>query len=299
MPPNTLRRTFAIVVLPILAACSGQASEIVEEPALSCIEQDTGIALPDVVPETSGAAIARRTTSAIWTHNDSGGEPAIVAVDLDGGLLGVVTVTGAVNIDWEDMEVASCDAGSCLYLADVGDNSERRDEVVVYRVPEPLPSDDVTAPADVLRLVLPDGPRDVEAIFVLPGERLYLVTKGRSHPIDVYRYPGELRPDQTVTLERVQSLSASEPSPPDQVTGASASPDGRLVAIRTYSSISLYRVEGEALGGAPVLTQSLRTLGEPQGEAVALDDEQWIVLTSEAARGNAPSMNFIRCPVSD
>lgn len=296
---NTNRFTFALAVLPMVAACRGQASEIVDEPVLACIEQDTGIALPDMVPETSGAAIARRTASAVWTHNDSGGEPAIVAVDLHGRLLGVVTVTGAVNIDWEDMDVASCDDGSCLYLGDVGDNNEQRGEVVVYRVPEPLPSDDVTAQADVFRLVLPDGPRDVEAIFVLPGERLFLVSKGRNHRVDVYRYPGELRPNQTVTLEWVQSLSTSEPSPPDQVTGASASPDGTIVAIRTYSSISLYRVEGEALGGSPVLTQSLHTLGEPQGEAVALDDEQWIVLTSEAARGNAPSMNFIRCPVPD
>jgi hypothetical protein len=283
----------------MLAACSGQASEIVDEAVLSCVELDTGIALPDGVLETSGAAIARRPPAAIWTHNDSGGEPAVVAVGLDGGLLGVVTVAGAVNIDWEDMEVASCDAGSCLYLADIGDNSERRDEVVVYRVPEPLPSDDTTARADVLRLVLPDGPRDAEAIFVLPGERLFLVTKGRSHPTEVYRYPGELRPGQTVTLEWVQSLSASEPSPPDQVTGASASPDGTLVAIRTYTSLSLYRVDGEALQASPVLTQSLLTLREPQGEAVALGDEHWVVLTSEAAQGNAPSMNFIRCPVPD
>lgn len=282
-----------------LAACSGQASEIVEDAPLSCIEEDTGIVLPDVVVETSGAAISRRTPSTIWTHNDSGGEPAIVAVGMDGSLAGVVEVTSAVNLDWEDMDVASCDAGSCLYLADVGDNSEQREEVVVYRVPEPLPSDAATTPADEFRLVLPDGPRDAEAIFVLPGERLFLVTKGRSHAVDVYRYPGDLSAGQTVTLEWVQSLTVSRPSPPDQVTGTSASPDGTVVAVRTYTELSLYRVQGERLQDSPILTQSLRTLGEPQGEAVALGDGHLVVLTSEASFGNAPSMNLIRCPVPD
>jgi hypothetical protein len=91
-------------------------------------------------------------------------------------------------------------------------------------------------------MVLPDGPRDMEALFVLPGEELYFITKGRSHPVTVYRYPPPLRAGETVTLEEVQTLTEGPVAIPYQVTGADASPDGRLVAVRTYESLTFYRM---------------------------------------------------------
>ena len=73
---------------------------------------------------------------------------------------------------------------------------------------------------------LPDGPRDIEALLVLPGERVLVVTKGRNDPVTVYRYPGALRPD-TVTLEEVQRLSDGPRILPRQVTGGAVSRRGR------------------------------------------------------------------------
>ena len=217
------------------------------------------------------------------------------AVDFDGALLGAVAVSGATNLDWEDMGVAACGAGTCLYLADVGDNAENRDEIVVFRVPEPAPADPETADADAFRMVYPDHPRDAEAIFVLPGEALFVVTKGRSEPAELYRYPGALRSDAVVTLERVQSITEKPPSASDMITGAAASLDGRTVAIRTYTDLHLYRVQGSGLEDSPSVTQALGTLGEPQGEAVALGADGLVVLTSEAARGAQAGLSRIRC----
>ena len=35
------------------------------------------------------------------------------------------------------MASAPCGNGSCLYIADIGDNDAKRKEVTIYRVPEP------------------------------------------------------------------------------------------------------------------------------------------------------------------
>lgn len=261
----------------------------------SCIEAAPTVALPGSVPESSGVAFGRRDPSVIWTHNDSGGEARIYAVTPGGDALGDVRVSGAENVDWEDMEIAACQEGSCLYLADVGDNAETRDQVVVYRVPEPAPTDEATAAATVLPMRYPDGPRDAEAIFVLPGEGLHVVSKGRSDPAALYRYPGPLRAGEVVTLEWVRDVTDGRPGPADQVTGASTSPDGTAVALRTYTALHLYAVQDDSLSERPLLSQSLRTLLEPQGEAVGLGEAGLVALTSEAARGSGASLSFIRC----
>ena len=85
---------------------------------------------------------------------------------------------------------------------------------------------------------LPDGPRDIEALLVLPGEDIYVITKGRNGPVAVYRYPSPLRPD-TVNLELVQELSPGARVIPRQVTGGSVSPEGDVLASVSYTHLTL------------------------------------------------------------
>ncbi|HEX9611134.1 MAG TPA: hypothetical protein VF978_04545, partial [Gemmatimonadales bacterium] len=99
--------------------------------------------------ESSGVAVSRTHTGVLWTHNDSGDGPYLYATDLRGGDRGFLRVSGAEAIDWEDMALGPCPLrGTCLYLADTGDNLEVRPSVTVYAVPEPEPP---TGPGDTLR----------------------------------------------------------------------------------------------------------------------------------------------------
>lgn len=261
-----------------------------------CEPVDRGLALPDVLRESSGVAVSRVRPDVIWSHNDSDQAPTLYAVDDAGALLATVGLAGARIRDWEDMAAGSCPAGSCLYVGNMGDNYEERDDLVLYRLPEPAPEDAEGVEVQAFPFALPDGPRDMEALFVLPGEGVYFITKGRSHPVEVYRYPPPLRPD-TVVLERVQFLSSTKRSLPDQITGASASSDGRLVAVRTYRSLRFYRMERGRLheiqeGGLV----NLQPLQESQGEAVGLGPDGLVVLTSEAGpAGGPPGMVVMRC----
>jgi hypothetical protein len=254
--------------------------------------------LPWVIPESSGVVESPARPGVFWTHNDSDGRARIFAVDGEGSLRGTVRVTGARNRDWEDLAAGPCGGGHCLYIADVGDNLERRTDPAIYRVPEPSPGDDATLPADRFPVRFPHGPRDVEAIYLLPGERLFLVTKGRNHRVEVYRVPAPLdRPREPLELERIQRLTRISPALPRHVTGGASTPQGDLVALRTYETLTLYRPDDdgrlEEVSGSRV---NLRHLREPQGEAVAFLPGNRIVLTSETGPlGSRGTIGFLNC----
>jgi hypothetical protein len=272
--------------------------------------QTGAFASPRVV-ESSGIAVSRAHPGVLWTHNDSGDGPYLYATDLQGRDLGFLLVPGAEAIDWEDIALGPCPtrAGSCVYLADTGDNLERRTSVTVYAVPEPDPP---TGPGDTLRttgapavlqLRYPDGAHDVEAIYVSPkGGDLYLVSKGRSGSIGVYRvdraeWSGPA--GVIVRAARVQILDIRPDGGAGRwVTSAAIRPDGRLVAIRTYAEIYLFHPGvGGRLTPARERPCELGALDEPGGgEAIGFLDDGTLVVTSEALRRRAGTIHQVSCP---
>jgi hypothetical protein len=244
--------------------------------------------LPNDVHEASGAAPSRRNAGVFWTHNDSG-EPEVFAIDASGALAGRVRIAGARVEDWEDVAVAPCAGGDCLYIADIGDNRAARANVTVYRVPEPAPGDARSRPAEAIRLAYPDGPHDAEAMFVLDGA-IHIVTKGETGPIALYRAPAGAAPGQAARLERVRELAAAGLKRKDRITGASASPDGRWIAVRTLNSLAIHpaRDFAGARGGA-AREMDLKALNETQGEGVGFASGGAVILTSEGGKKSDPA----------
>jgi len=254
-------------------------------------------ALPGSLQESSGVAWSRSQPGVLFSHNDGGHEPTIYALDLQGSPLGEIPLAGVRNRDWEDIATGKCETGACIYLADVGDNAEVRDRIVLYRVRDSGVYDGLPQVAEAFPMVLPNGPRDMESVFVLPGEEVFFVSKGRSHAVTLYRYPPPLRAGETVTLEAVQTFSDGRLPLPRQVTGADASPDGSVVVIRTYESLSFFHTDSGGLVPVKGGRVALRTINEVQGEAVALGPSGEVVLTSEAALGRAAAMVTLKCGV--
>lgn len=261
--------------------------------------------------ESSGVAVSRAHAGVLWSHNDSGDGPYLYATDLQGRDRGFLLIPGVDAIDWEDMALGPCPtrAGSCIYIADTGDNLEGRPSVRVYAVPEPDPP---TAPGDTLRTTAapavlqfryPDGSHDVEAIFVSPRDSaLYLVTKGRSGSIGVYRVARaewSVPAAAVVRATRLQVLDIRpDPGAGRWVTGAAVRSDGRLVAIRTYGEIYLFHPGvGGRLTPARERACALGGINEPGGgEAIAFLDGATLVVTSEAGRGRAGTIHTLACP---
>ena len=133
--------------------------------------------------EVSGIAASARHPGTLWMHNDSGDRARVAAVAESGETRATYSVTGAAAEDWEDMAVGPGPVAgeSYLYLGDIGDNGADRDDIVVYRIPEPTISgggSHTLAGAEALTLRYPDGARNAEALFVDPSSgELYLIEK--------------------------------------------------------------------------------------------------------------------------
>ncbi len=256
--------------------------------AATCEVVEAGRALPAEVRETSGLAVSATDSSLFWTHNDAGNRAELFGIGGDGRLRERVRVTGATLVDWEDLEAARCGESACLYVGDIGDNDGERVSVTIYRVPEPAAGSSQTAPAEAIRGRYPDGPRDAEALFAAPSGDLYIVTKGRPGPAELYRLRAPQRTQGVATLERVRELFAEPHDPDDRVTAATATPDGRWVGIRTYRALYLYPLE-DLVGTASLQPRvvDLSNLPGRQGEAIAMANDGTVWLSSEAEDDDA------------
>lgn len=285
------------LAIPVLTACGHDANPRRDSAHATfatgespCTTPRRTGALPPELKEASGVTVSRRYPGTLWLHNDSEHGPYIFATDSTGRIWTRVRVEGARNRDWEDIALGTCPAGECIYIADTGNNRLRQVGAGIYRIPEPAPDDTVSATAEYFPVRFPDGPRDVEAMYILPDGSLFLISKGRKHPAELFRYPPPLRPGEAVTLELVQELSDDALPIPYQVTAASATPDGRWVAVRSYSSLQLYRPQpdGTLLPALPPPGITLDPLAEPQGEGVAIEDDGTVFLASEGGPARVP-----------
>lgn len=284
-------RPCTLVILALLTPPAGAAT-LQAGPRVELI--DTAVIATSRLGESSGVAPSHQL-GVFWTINDSGNEPLLLAIDTLGRDRGFVRVSGASNVDWEDLAAGPCliRPAPCLYIADIGDNRRRRSEVRVYRVIEPQPTSDstdtsrVVSVLDTIVLRYPDGPHDAEALAVSPDGMALIITKERAGPPQVFAAglasggPSELRRAGALEM-RGGALVGRE------VTGAALSRDGRLLVVRTYVSLHLFRVSPDGL--APLLDPEGLPIPvvESQGEAVTFAAPNELLLTSErGARGHA------------
>ena len=252
--------------------------------------------------ESSGAAVTPRLPGALWTVSDGGNPTELHLIDTTGALLTTQPLTGVTNTDWEEVALGPCPGGQCLYIADVGDNAERRTEVSIYRLVEPrltgsLPTTLPPRSAEVLRFRYPDGPHDVEAMEVNAAGDVLLITKGRSGGVLLFKLPATSWGQPAVVAERLDSLPiVANGGTGRLVTGAGLSPDGSRLMVRTYRDLYPFAVNPNG---------TLRPLGkptacdilgrEPQGEAVDWLDNERLVLTSERGLMKSGTVFVVRC----
>ena len=257
------------------------------------------------LPESSGAALSRTQPGVLWTINDSGDGPFLYATDTLGRDLGRYELIGAENRDWEEVALGPCPRGTCLYVADTGDNPERRDFARIYRVPEPPAGDSLaerTLPlqgGEALRFTYPDGPHDVEAMFVARDGAVHLISKGRSGSVRQYRLPPAAWGS---TASPIAELLEALPIATDRwrgrlVTGAALAPDGHRVVIRTYREVYRFELgaDGRLTPASPPIACDIAEM-DPRGESIDwLGDGDGLVLTSEGGFGTEGQITLLAC----
>lgn len=249
--------------------------------------------------ESSGIVASRRNPDLFWTHNDSGDGPFLYAFDRRGEKRGVWRVTGAKAYDWEDIAAGpgTQPGQSFLYVGDIGDNGKERQEIIVYRVAEPVitaadadttRSDaQQTEPAEAIRLRYPDGRHDAEALAVHPKNGdLYVITKTRSvTSAAVYKLKAPFSTSAINTLEKVGDIRVPSLLP-GMITGGDISPDGSKITLCDYfNAYEASLADGSSGKFDDIWKQSplIIRLGErQQGEAVCYRlDGRAILATSE------------------
>jgi hypothetical protein len=286
-----VRLTLAMTILSVTA-----------EAQQSC--SVSGQAMPNKdLPEASGVAVSRKSPGVLWSHNDSG-EPVLVAVGTDGATRGRTWVALAAVEDWEDIAVGPCASGSCVYVADVGDNNARRGSLTVYRIPEPALGTERSTRAESMRLTYPDGAKDAEAMVVLPDATVFVVTKGERSGVIVYR-AGVFANGTTARLEPVATIVEGNQRDGvprrERITGADASSDGKWIVLRTLSSVVFYRTADLTKGDVrEVLRFDVSNIRELQGEGVAFGEGETIWLASEGGGSGRPGMfTKLSCKLPD
>lgn len=196
------------------------------------------------VAESSGFACSRQFKGVYYTHNDSGDSARLFRVRLDGTAT-AIPITGASAIDWEDMGIRTSGNSTFLYVADVGDNLLIRTNVRVYRFPEPALNATSVTSFETYTLTYPDGRHNCEALIVDPATGdIYLVTKA-ANQADVYKLVAPTH-GGSYTLSKLGTFFPNTGGGDSGrlVTGASVSPNGRYVVVRTYTGALEFKVNG-------------------------------------------------------
>lgn len=290
-----------MLALGLVAACGGSPERTAAQQTMKPVAARRTAWLGDGLNETSGLAASRTWPGVLWSHNDSGHDAVLFAIDTTGAERARFTLMGAENRDWEDLALGPCPQGTCLYVAETGDNPENNRSAAIYRIPEPDPAMGGLV-RGVERLVFryPDRPRDVEAIYLAPDSSVHLISKGVLSEIAHYRLPPSAWNAQgTVVAERLPmpSLSAGLRR---LVTGAALGRDGTTVMLLTYRD--LWRLtlaaDGALVPSGPLEPCDLTGL-LPQAEAVTwFGEDGTLVLSSEASRGQRAQLMMVRCPWS-
>lgn len=244
------------------------------------------------VCESSGLVRCSADARLLWTHNDSGGAPAIVAIDRQGKIHGVVTIENAANRDWEELTTLQLNGVTWLILADCGNNLLKEQPVTLYFVREPSLTAK-RAPCEFkMDVRFESGARNCEAVTVDPVEqKILFATKVASGRCEVFEMPIPAIKQEESGARLTEPVIARRIAAPELTlaTGMCLSADGRRLVIVNYQRGFEYcRAAGESW--ETVFSRAPKRIDlswrMPQREAVCFDgDDRSLLMTSEARQG--------------
>lgn len=141
------RRTFAIAVLALVLAGLEPAVARAACPTFASSTQVMGH-IPDTsLNELSDLVASTDNPGVFWTEEDSSNPNNVYAINGTGQVVGVFTIQGVKDYDWEDLSIDRRAGTDFLYVGDIGDNKGTRNGGTgaksfprLYRFPEPTVS---------------------------------------------------------------------------------------------------------------------------------------------------------------
>lgn len=209
------------------------------------------------------------------TTNDSGDSARVFVVDPATGETVGVTEIDADSVDVEALAPAGRRA---VWVGDIGDNREVRDEVTVHRVPVAARDLAVGSPTSY-RLAYPDGAHDAESLLATESGRLYVITKSFRGGT-VYRAPATLSRSGVNRLEAVAEVE-------EYATDAALLREGRFAVVRGLGRASVYTFPDFGLVGTFPLPP------QRQGEGLSVGPRDRVRISTE---GVGTTVTEVRLP---
>ena len=312
---STALRTLpiALVTTVALVACEDHAERACGVCTGYGDPVTTGNVASAAVQEASGIAASKRYTDVYYVEDDDpvmeGGLPvSLHAIDDTGRVFGHWSLAGARVGNLEDIDVAACPQGACIYTGDFGNNSGDQSPYPIYRLPEPAidRAGDVVVAAiadyETIWVEYPDGaPRDCEAMAVHPATGdIYLIEKKTGSRAEVFKVPpfppGGSAVDHPLVMTSLGELSLvpDGATPEEQlVVGADIHPCADRMLVRTYGHVYEYTLPpGQPFDGIFATTPTkVRNPGGSESIGYLWDGLGYL----SVPEGATPPVTVVRC----
>lgn len=219
-----------------------------------------GVLNHNLINEASGIAASKRFPDRLYHINDSGGGPYFYITGIDGNNAQKIKIVGAEkrNSDFEDLSLGEClDNKSCLFIADIGDNLEKRKSVQILVIVEKDGYGEAVEPDQKLILRYPDRPHNAEGMAVHPNGDIYIITKEenlknfKAFPVHVFRIEKDLwqnAGNRVLELSPVGVIDIPGITREDTLFGQivsafDISPDGRRFIVLTYENAIEFNID--------------------------------------------------------
>jgi hypothetical protein len=258
--------------------------------------------LPDQLDESSGLAIT--APNRLWSHNDAGNTNELFCFDTSGNLVRQLTVYNALNVDWEDLAM---DSEKNIYISDAGNNNNDRQDLRMYRIPNPDLVEGDFIEADIIdfhledQTAFPPPPNnqnyDIEGVVWREG-MLYLFTKNRSNPLNgyckMYRLPATPGEHTAMLIDSVYLGNTNEEV---RVTAADYNESTGELALLTRTKVVVFtNYPGDRFFEGQMTTFYFST---PQGqvESLVFAGDRKLYMTEEKAKANSGSLYEFELPL--
>lgn len=247
--------------------------------------------LTSEISETSGIFYHEGN---LWTHNDSGDDAILYAIDMNSGeVIHRVVIANVPTVDWEDITLDD----DYVYIGDIGNNSGNRKDLSIVKLPLSELMND-TAFATVMYFNYLDqtdfssqpenNDFDAEAIVAL-GDSLYIFSKNwKNLKSRVYALPKSFE-QYTASVVSILSINGL-------VTGADYSQEENAIILCGYNKLLQPFVYLLWDFNTPKMSEGNQrkiNLNLPfhQVEGVAFNNLQKLYLTNEAIANKFMKIN--------
>jgi hypothetical protein len=227
----------------------------------------------DNIKESSGLAYSSKFSDLAYTINDENG-PIYTIRPSTGKVVGTIKLDGVKLGDPESLYV---DPYGHIWLGDLGDNDEERDDAAIYAFNEPGAGKFEVKQTLKFPVNFDDGPTNVEAMLVNPiSGQVYLIRKVKDKKKDgsIFALPNPLENGQT---NRARKLDTKMPP---WVTDGEITPDGARALVKTEDEIFVYDPESWEL------LDHFKTRKIGQSESLTIEPDQKNVLIGAEGKGS-------------